>query len=145
MPSPSTVKKADHPIKQPKGLSDRIQWLRDFYFKGAHRGWTNEYTSWTTGTPWDEQYNELTFYIVPETYALMQTLHSSYRMAARPVKLHENFWNGSIPERRSWFNSEVMVNYLPCEILPGDLIAGARFNIQTSRALPGRKPAAGIK
>ena len=28
-----------------------------------------------------------------------------------------------------------MVNYLPREILPGDLLAGARFNIQTSACL----------
>ncbi|MCX8125252.1 MAG: hypothetical protein N3F66_13975, partial [Spirochaetes bacterium] len=39
------------------------------------------------------------------------------------------------PERRAWFNKEVMVNYLPHEILLGDLIAGARFNIQTSMCL----------
>lgn len=28
-----------------------------------------------------------------------------------------------------------MVNYLPQELLPGDLIAGGRFNIQTSTCL----------
>ena len=133
MPSPAP--KTFHPIKQPGHLSARIQWLRDYYFKGTERAWNNEYTAWTTGTPWDEQYNELTFYIVPETYALMQTLHSSYRMAARPVALHADFWKWSIPERRAWFNREVMVNYLPQEILPGDLIAGARFNIQASMCL----------
>ncbi|MFO7929997.1 MAG: pyruvate formate lyase family protein [Desulfosalsimonas sp.] len=131
----STAKSAGHPIKQPKGLSGRIQWLRDYYFKGAQRNWTNENTSWTTGTPWDEQYDEITYYIVPETYALMQTIQASYRMTARKVELHEDFWTWSISERRAWFNREVMVNCLPCEILPGDLIAGARFNIQTSMCL----------
>jgi len=131
----SSAKKAQEFIKQPKGLSDRIQWLRDYYFNGNERAWNNENTSWTTGTPWDEQYDELTFYIVPETYALLQTLHSSYRMAARPVTLREDFWKLSIPERRAWFNREVMAHYLPHEILPGDLIAGGRFNIQTSMCL----------
>ncbi len=135
----SSAKKAEQLIKQPKGLSNRIQWLRDYYFMGTERPWNNENTSWTTGTPWDEQYNELTFYIVPETYALLQTLHASYRMAARPVKLHKDFWSWSIPQRRAWFNREVMVNYLPHEILPGDLIAGARFNIQTSMCLDKRE------
>ena len=56
-------------IKEPRGLSPRIQWLRDYYFQGVSRTWNNEFTSWTTGTPWDIQYEELPFYIVPETYS----------------------------------------------------------------------------
>ena len=48
---------------------------------------------------------------------------------------HTDFWNWTLPERRAWFNREVMVHYLPQEILPGDLIAGARFNVQTSACL----------
>ncbi len=122
-------------IPEPRGLTPRIKWLRDYYFEGARRKWNNETTSWTTGTPWDVQYNELTFYIVPETYSLMQTIYSSYRMSARRVPLHPDFWSWSVPERRAWFNKEVMVKHLPKEILPGDLIAGARFNIMTSHCL----------
>jgi len=124
-----------HYIKEPENLSPRIQWLRDYYFKGATRKWNNEFTCWTTGTPWDVQFNEMTFYIVPEVYALMQTLRSSYRQAARPVTLNPDFWKWSLPERRAWFVREVMVNYVPKEILPGDLIAGGRFNVQTSLCL----------
>ena len=119
-------------IKEPSGLSDRIQWLRDYYFRGTERAWNNEFTSWTTGTPWDIIYNELTFYIVPETYTLLNTLGASYLQAARPVALHPDFWNGSLTERRAWFVREVIVNHVPQEILPGDLLAGARFNVQTS-------------
>ncbi|MGQ9842427.1 MAG: pyruvate formate lyase family protein [Spirochaetota bacterium] len=122
-------------LKQPKNLSPRIQWLRDYYFKGADRKWNNEYTSWTTGTPWDAQFNEMSFYIVPETYTLMQTMYQSFRMSAYTVTIPNDFFSWSIPERRAWFNKEVMVNYLPHEILPGDLLAGARFNIQTSMCL----------
>jgi len=122
-------------IKSPENLSPRIQWLRDYYFQGVDRAWNNEYTSWTTGTPWDFQYNELSFYIVPETYAFLQTFRSSFKQVARPVALHTDFWNWNLPERRAWFNREVMVHYLPKEILPGDLIAGARFNVQTSACL----------
>ncbi|MGD0277792.1 MAG: pyruvate formate lyase family protein [Smithella sp.] len=119
-------------IKEPKGLSDRVKWLRDYYFRGTDRVWNNEYTSWTTGTPWDIIYNELTFYIVPETYTLINTLGASYLQAARPVALHTDFWQWPMVERRAWFVREVIVNYVPQEILPGDLLAGARFNIQTS-------------
>lgn len=122
-------------IKQPAGLSPRIKWLRDYYFSGADRPWNNEYTSWTTGTDWDVQYNELTYYIVPETYTLMQTMRASYRASAHRVELHPDFWGWSIARRRAWFTREVMTKYLPCEVLPGELVAGARFNIQSSLCL----------
>ncbi|MBW1804331.1 MAG: hypothetical protein JRJ85_26805, partial [Deltaproteobacteria bacterium] len=129
------AKEIQHQIKEPKGLSGRITKLRDYYFKGADRAWNNQSTSWTTGTPWDVQFNEITFYIVPETYMLMQTLRSSHRQSARPVVLPEDFWEKSLVERRAWFIREVMVNYLPKEILPGDLLAGGRFNIMASMCL----------
>jgi len=122
-------------IKETKNLSPRIQWLRDYYFQGVERAWNNEYTAWTTGTPWDFQYEEATFHIVPETYAFLETFRSSYKQSAQKVELHPDFWTWSLPERRAWFTKEVMVNYLPQEILPGDLLAGARFNIQTSTCL----------
>ena len=60
-------------IKKPENLSPRIQWLRDYYFQGVNRRWNNEATSWTTGTDWDFQYEEISFYIVPETYAFFST------------------------------------------------------------------------
>ncbi len=77
----------------------------------------------------------MSFYIVPETYTLLQTLRGSYRQAARKIDLHPDFWSWSIVERRAWFVREVMVSHMPQEILPGDLIAGGRFNIQTSLCL----------
>jgi len=122
-------------IKETKNLSPRIQWLRDYFFQGVKRKWNNEYTSWTTGTPWDFQYNELTFYIVPETYFYLPTFRSSFKQMAKKVDLPANFWQWSIVERRAWFVKRVMTHYLPKEVLPGDLIAGARFNIQTSSCL----------
>jgi formate C-acetyltransferase len=124
---------AEHTIKEPHGLSPRIQWLRDYYFEGAQRGWNNEFTCWTTGTPWDVVYDEISYYIVPETYAFFQTFRSSALQAAQPVPLHEHFWTWSLPERRAWFIREVMVKHVPKEILSGDLLAGARFNILASR------------
>ncbi|HQI79961.1 MAG TPA: pyruvate formate lyase family protein [Deltaproteobacteria bacterium] len=119
-------------IKEPRNLSPRIAWLRDYYFQGAKRSWNNEFTAWTTGTDWDVIFDEMTFYIVPETYPFLQTFGSSFRQSARQVPLHPDFWTWSLPERKAWFVKEVMVNHVPQEILPGDLIAGARFNIQTS-------------
>jgi len=120
-------------IKEPKNLSPRIAWLRDYYFQGAKRAWNNEFTAWTTGAEWDVVFDETTYYIVPETYTFLQTFGSSFKQAARPVTLHPEFWTWSLPERKAWFVKEVMVNYVPQEILPGDLIAGSRFNLQTSK------------
>ncbi len=122
-------------MRSPRGLSERISSLRDYYFRGPARSWNNEYTSWTTGTDWDVQFNELTYYIAPESHMAIQTMRSAFRMTARPVQLHDEFWSWSLPERRAWFVREVMVNYLPREILPGDLVAGGRFNIHTSLCL----------
>ncbi len=120
-------------IKEPHGLSPRIRWLRDYYFSGLDRKWNNEFTCWTTGTPWDVIYDEITYYIVPETYAFFQPFHGSTVQAARPVELKPGFWSMSLPERRAWFIKKVMVDYIPQEILPGDLLAGARFNMWASR------------
>lgn len=127
--------KPKYTIKQPNNLSDRVRWLRDYYFQGVNRKWNNEFTAWTTGTPWDFQYNELTFYIVPETYFYLPTFRSSFNQTAAKVDLCPEFWKMSLPERRAWFLREVMVKYLPKEVLPGDLIAGGRFNVETSMCL----------
>ncbi|MBW2354953.1 MAG: hypothetical protein JRF51_17265 [Deltaproteobacteria bacterium] len=131
----ATSPQFNYQIKEPRGLSPRIQWLRDYYFKGTDRAWNNEFLAWSTGTPWDVQFNEMTFYIVPETYTLMQTLRGSFRQAARTIELDKDFWSWPHVERRAWFVKEVMVRHMPKEILPGDLIAGGRFNIQTSLCL----------
>jgi len=133
--STPTQEKPKYAIKTTTNISPRIQWLRDYYFQGVKRKWNNEFTAWSTGTEWDFQYHEMTFYIVPETYFYLPTFRSSFRQVSRPVALHEDFWKWSIAERRAWFTHEVMVKYLPQEILPGDLIAGARFNIQISACL----------
>jgi trans-4-hydroxy-L-proline dehydratase len=122
-------------LKTPHGLSPRIDWLRDYYFQGTQRAWNNEFTCWSTGTPWDIQFNEMTYYIVPEIYTLLQTLRGSFRQAARRVDLPPQFWKWPLVQRRAWFVKEVMVKYVPKEILPGDLLAGGRFNLQTSLCL----------
>lgn len=130
-----TVQAIQYKIKEPKNLTPRVNWLRDYFFQGTKRQWRNDWISWTTGTPWDLQYNEALYYIVPEAFILLPTLKASFRISARPIKLHPQFWSWSLAERRAWFNKEAMVNYMPQEMLPGDLIAGAKFNILTSLCL----------
>jgi formate C-acetyltransferase len=72
---------------------------------------------------------------VPENLQFFQTFRSSFQQTAHKVDLHPDFWQWSIPERKAWFLKEVMVKYLPQEILQGDLIAGGRFNVMTSTCL----------
>lgn len=122
-------------IKEPSNLSPRIKWLRDYFFMGTKRRWRNEWVSWSTGTPWDLQYNEALYYIVPEAIVLLPTFKGSFRQAARNIELHPDFWTWSLAERRAWFNKKAMITYMPREMLPGDLLAGARFNILTSLCL----------
>ena len=55
-------------IKQPGNLSERVRYLRDYYFEGIKREWNNEYSVYSTGTPWDTQFNEISYYIVPEMF-----------------------------------------------------------------------------
>jgi hypothetical protein len=86
-------------IKEPRNLSERITWLRSYYFKGASRAWNNEFTVWTTGTPWDVQFDEMTFYIVPETYAFLQPFRTSMQQSARG---HEGRAGGDEMVPRSW-------------------------------------------
>ena len=112
----NTVPKTRYSIKSPSNLSPRIQWLRDYYFQGVNRAWNNEFTAWTTGTSWDFQYNELTFYIVPETYTFLQTFRSGLNQVARPVGLDEDFWKWSIPERRAWFRMRWISPNYPYQI-----------------------------
>lgn len=135
----ATPEKPKFAIKEPKNLSPRIKWLRDYYLQGLKRKWNNEFTPWTTGTPWDFQFQEGHYYIVPETYAFFSTFTGAFKQTAKKVELHPDFWKWSLPERHAWFIREVMVRYLPHEILPGDLIAGGRFNLQASTCLNKRE------
>ncbi|MDR1806224.1 MAG: hypothetical protein LBQ80_05610 [Clostridium sp.] len=133
MEKQAVTKRDEHGVKMPYNLSPRIKWLRDYYFLGTKRAWNNAFLPFTTGTPWDELYEEQTFYNAPETYCFYNTMIKSYRQGAYPVTLPQGFWELSLPERRAWFLQEVMTEYVPQEVLPGDLLAGGRFNLMGSR------------
>ena len=124
-------------IKQPHSLSSRIRWLRDFYFQGLDRPWNNEWTCWTTGTPWDVLYDEISYYIVPESLrrSCPGFPFSSALQAARPVELDPRLLEaGAWSERRAWFikrgHGEATCRRRFC---PAICVAGARFNILASR------------
>jgi pyruvate-formate lyase len=134
-------KEHKYAIAKPHDLSPRSKWLRDYYFKGTERKWNNQYMPFTTGTDWDLIFEESNMYIVPEAHLYLGNkgkgaFESSMRSMALPIKLQENFWKLSLPERRIIFFEEAMLNYIPQEIISdNDLIAGGRFHTQLSKVL----------
>ena len=122
-------------IKEPSNLSPRIKWLRDFYFQGVDRKWNNQYRPFTTGETWDRNFNEIAFYVVPETYSFFKVFTQSCRQAAVTIPMPPDFYAKSIAERRAWFIKKAITDYVPQEILPGDLLCGAVFNMMASHCL----------
>jgi formate C-acetyltransferase len=122
-------------IKEPSNLSERIRNLREFYFKGIEREWNNEFRPFTTGTKWDRNYNEITYYVVPETYTFFKTFNQGCLQGAITIPVPPGFYEKSIAERRAWFIRKAMVDYVPQELLPGDLLCGAVFNLAASHCL----------
>ncbi len=130
------------PIAEPHDLTPRSKWLRDYFYKGNEREWNNQWTPFTTGTDWDIIWHEGDFYINPEVHYYIQILGkndkgvfaSSLRSMALPIDLPDNFWELSLPERRTTFYETVMLDCIPQEIISeNDLIAGGRFNTQLSK------------
>ncbi|MDR1048272.1 MAG: hypothetical protein LBL51_00835 [Synergistaceae bacterium] len=128
-------------LKEPRNLSPRIKWLRDFYFSGREREWNNEFLSFSTGAPWDICYEEIYFYTMLETLRSAEISGASVNQAgtAHIVPVPDDFYDWSLVERKAWFTKEVMVHHVPQEILPGDLLAGGRFNLRISRCLSKRE------
>ena len=122
-------------LKTPGKLSPRVKWLRDYYFEGTKRDWNNEFRCFTTGTDWDILYDETPYYIVPETFAFHKTFTASTRQAASVVNLEKDFWDMPLVVRKAVFLDKVMTEYMPCEIIDNDLLAGANFNAFTSMCL----------
>lgn len=129
------AEKYENAVKKPGNLSPRVQWLRDYYFEGVQRKWNNEYSSYTTGTAWDCQFDEMTYYIVPELYPYLDAFTASFKQFSEVVPVSNDFWKKSLVERKADFTKKVVVEKLPMEILPGDLLCGARFNMMYSMCL----------
>lgn len=122
-------------IKQPKNLSLRVQWLRDYFFEGTEREWNNEYNVFTNGNDWDRCFDELSYYIVPETKAFFQPFTTGFVASGKVVPVDKDFFKLSIVERKALYEKEIIINQIPKEILPGDLLCGARFNAMYSMCL----------
>jgi len=122
-------------LKEPKNLSPRVQFLRDYYFEGVNRNWNNEYQCFSTGKPWDYLFDEMTYYIVPETISFYQTFTKSTLQSAKTIDMPEEFWLLPLKERRTVFFKEAVVNHLTVKVLDQDLLCGANFNMMSSHCL----------
>lgn len=129
-------------VKEPKNLSPRVKWLRDYYFEGVNRKWNNEYNVFTNGREWDECFDELTYYIVPETFTFFQPFSSGFVQSGKMEPVEDAFFKKSIAERKAEYEKHLIVDCIPQEILPGDLLCGARFNAMYSMCLTKEEAAA---
>ena len=127
--------KYENAVKKPGNLSPRTKWLRDYYFEGVNRKWNNEYSLYTTGTPWDTQFDEITYYIVPENHTFLPTFTQAFKQYSEVIPVDDEFWKKNLLERKADFTKRVICERLPVEILPGDLLCGARFNVMYSMCL----------
>ncbi len=127
--------KFENAVKQPKNLSPRVKWLRDYFFEGTNRAWNNEYSCFTNGKPWDRCFDELTYHIVPETLQFFQPFTSGFAAASKLVPVSDGFFDKAVVERKAEYEKNLILNYIPQEILPGDLLCGARFNAMYSMCL----------
>jgi len=120
-------------VKEPYNLSPRIKWLYDYYFKGTERNWNNEYLAFSNGNKDDWLFEEMNFYIVPEVYSFFNTFNKAFNQNAVTLDLPPDFFKNGLAERKAYFTRKAMVERVPAEILPGDLLAGSRFNIVCSK------------
>lgn len=120
-------------LKEPYNLSERIKWLYDYYFQGVDRNWNNEFLPFSSGVKDDCLFEEMNFYIVPEVYSFFNPFNKTFAQNAIVLDLPDDFFRRSLPERKAFFTRKAMVEGVPQEILPGDLLAGSRFNIVCSK------------
>lgn len=116
-------------------LSQRVRKLRDQYWSFYTRSYTNEVRAYTTGTPWDYVYSPWNWTNVPEMALFLQGAKTYLLADATLVELPDGFWDEPLIVRRAIFFRRVVEEYLPVQILEGELIIGSHFCAALSRTL----------
>ncbi|NIA13940.1 MAG: hypothetical protein GWP08_07655 [Nitrospiraceae bacterium] len=117
------------------GLSERTRRLREEYFSFNTRAFRNEVMPFSTGKPWDCVFRYASWTIVPEMMLFLRAYEDSLAAAAKTVPLPESFWREPLIVRVALFFSEILRKHLPVDILEGELIVGAQFNVALSLCL----------
>lgn len=130
---------------QSESLSTRVRHLREEYFSFETRAFRNEVLPFSTGEPWDTVFAIEHWTNVPEFAPFLNCYEDSLLAAARVVPLPEGFWREPLPVRTALFFSEILRRHLPVDILEGELIVGAHFNVALSLCLTKREAKARAK
>lgn len=120
-------------------LSRRVRRLREEYFSFETRAFRNEVLPFSTGKLWDTVFPIEHWTNVPEFAPFLNCYEDSLLAAASTVPLPEGFWNEPLPVRTALFFSEILRHHLPVDILEGELIVGAHFNVALSLCLSKRE------
>ena len=116
-------------------LSPRVQRLRDQYWDFYERDYTNEVRAYTTGTSWDQVYVPWNWTNVSEMMIFFAGAKAYLLAGASPISLPPGFWDLPLVVRRAVFFKRVVEEYLPVQILEGELVVGSHFSTALSRSL----------
>ena len=136
MPVTTSIQPEAAALWSPAGsLSPRVQRLRDQYWDFYQRDYTNEVRAYSTGTSWDQVYAPWNWTNVSEMMIFFEGAKNYLLAAATPVSLPPSFWDLSLVVRRAVFFKRVVEEYLPVQILDGELVVGSHFSTALSRSL----------
>jgi hypothetical protein len=109
--------------------------LRDQFWDFYNRDYTNEVRAFTTGTSWDQVYAPWNWTTAPEMMMFFEGAKAYLLADATRVELPPGFWYQPLVVRRAIFFKRVLEQYLPVQILEGELVVGSHFSTSLSRTL----------
>ena len=118
-----------------ESLSPRVRQLRDQYWDFYQRDYTNEVRAYTTGAAWDQVYAPWNWTNVPEMMMFFEGAKSYLLSSAERVSLPRGFGAEPLVVRRAIFFRRVVEEYLPVQILDGELVVGSHFSTALSLTL----------
>ena len=116
-------------------LSLRVRRLREQYWNFYTRDYTNEVRAFTAGTPWDQVYAPWNWTNVPEMMMFFTGAKAYLLADATQVDLPPGFWDEPLVVRRAIFFKRVVEEYLPVQVLEGELVVGSHFSTALSHTL----------
>ena len=116
-------------------LSPRVRGLREEFWQFYSREYTNQVRAFSAGTPWDQVYAPWNWTNVPEMLMFFEGAKAYLLASATKVDLPPGFWQEPLVVRRAIFFRRVVEEYLPVQVLEGELVVGSHFSTAFSRTL----------